>query len=122
MPPPQKTPAKELTRIEQLLDVGNYNEALQVVETLEQRDDLPPTDRFACHLHRSTILKGLGQYEEGLRLAEIVLKESQRRRKRLYVVDALIARAEALIELGRFDAGLDAIEQGDHELATLTRD
>ena len=121
MPPNQKHHTRELTRIEQLLDTYNFKEALQAVETLEHRDDLSPSDRLTCHLLKSRLLNTLGRYEETLRLTETILKESQSWKTRLHKVDALIARAEALGFLGRFEEGLDAIKQGEHELAPLAR-
>ena len=122
MPTNQKTHTREFTRIEQLIDTCNFKEALQAVETLEHRDDLSPPNRLTCHLLKGRLLNTLGRYEETLKLTEAIIKESQRQRKRLHIVDALITRAEALGFLGRSEEGLDAIKQGEHELTTLVRD
>lgn len=118
----QKNHTRELTRIEQLLDAYNFKEALQAAETLEHQDDLSSPNRLTCHLLKSQLLNNLGRYEETLKLTKAIIRESQRERNRLHMVDALIARTEALYSLGKFDEGLDAIEQGEHELTTLVRD
>ena len=104
----QKNHTRELTRIEQLLDACNFKEALQAVETLEHQDDLSPPDRLTCHLLKGRLMNNLGRYEETLRLTEAIIRESQRQRKRLHRVDALIARTEALGFLGRFAEALQA--------------
>lgn len=122
MPPNQKTHTRELTRIEQLLDTYNFKEALQAVESLEHWDDLSPPNRLTCHLLKSQLFNNLGRYEETLKLTETIIRESQRQRKRLHLVDVLIARAEALSFLGRYEEGLDVIKQGEHELVPLARD
>lgn len=57
---PPNTNTQELIRIEQLLDAGNFKEALQAVEILEQRDDLPPTDRLAWAVFDIALITSLG--------------------------------------------------------------
>lgn len=121
MPPTQKTPARELTRIEQLLDVGDYKEALQVVETLEKRADLPPKDRLTCQLLKSMLLNNMGKYQESIRLTEPIINENQEWRTRLHLIDALISRAEVLGFLGRYDEGLNVVGQCEHELTILAQ-
>lgn len=64
----------------------------------------------------------LGHYEESLKLAKAVLKESQKLRKRRHLIDALIAMADALIRLQRYDESLNVIEKGEYELTLLARD
>ena len=103
---------REFTQIEQLITMGNYKEAFQLVETLEQWKYIPPIDYPFFLLLKSCIRMGMGFVEEGLKLAKAVLNESQKSQFHILTVDAFIVIAEAMGWLGRFDKGLKIIKQG----------
>jgi len=75
--PRDATPA--LRRIEQLLDAGQFQDALQDIEAYEQQDSLSDADQLTHQLLKSQFLLRLNDYEAGLQLAEAVLQESQQR-------------------------------------------
>ncbi len=87
---------EELQHAEELLTQMKYNQALPIVERIEKKETLTPDDLLTCQILKSQILTGKGVYEEGRRLAEGALTESQRQRKTLHEVDACIALAAAL--------------------------
>lgn len=47
-----KDPLGSLQQIEQLIPQGQFGEALRILATLENRNDLAPKDHFACQLLR----------------------------------------------------------------------
>lgn len=112
----------DLIRAQRLRDEGKYDEALELLGTLEQRRDLSTTDQLECRLLKCTILTRRGKFEEALLLAEQVLNESQDRGLHLHAVDALSGIADTLYRLGRYDETLEVIAQGEQLLTTLVHD
>ncbi|MFX1250889.1 MAG: tetratricopeptide repeat protein [Promethearchaeota archaeon] len=108
-----------LTQAEQLLYLGQYDSALQIVETLEKRETLTPGERVVCQIFKGNLMNKLGQYKDALKLAERSFQEIQGLRTPLQEVDALIVKIEALFRLGGLDKSLDIITQAEHLLKSL---
>jgi tetratricopeptide (TPR) repeat protein len=69
-----------------------------------------------CHLLKSQIKIKLGNYQESLELAESVLKQAKQLESPTFILEARESQAEALYYLGRFDEGLDMIQEGEQLL------
>ena len=117
-----RTSTEEIAHTEQLMNAGKFNEALQLVETIEERSDLTSNDQIACHLLRSALLSKLGQLEDALEIANGAIEESQKLESHLQMVDALLIVSEILWRLGRPDESLEAVEQGEQMLHTISRE
>jgi tetratricopeptide (TPR) repeat protein len=104
----------------ELLYQTQFDNALQIVESIEEREDLTPKIRLKCQILRSKILAGKGDCKESIKLAETVLTASQRLGWPLQEVDAYIVMAGALEELLKFDDSLKAIDLAEQKLSTLT--
>ncbi|MFQ5980277.1 MAG: tetratricopeptide repeat protein [Candidatus Heimdallarchaeota archaeon] len=115
----QGEPENTLQRAEQLLNEGNYDEALQTVKTFENEGTIEPQDQIDVHLLKSRILTKQGAYEEALQLAKRACKASQDQGPSLQVVDAYIAIANILEYLGEFNESSVAITQGEEVLRAL---
>ncbi|MFX1535423.1 MAG: tetratricopeptide repeat protein [Promethearchaeota archaeon] len=113
---------EELQQAEELLTQMEYNRALQIVESIEKRETLTQDDLLTCQILKSQILTGKGVYEEGRRLAEAALTESQRLKKTLHEVDARIALAAVLEALDKFEASLKQIHHCEQTLFILKED
>ncbi|MFX0060964.1 MAG: tetratricopeptide repeat protein [Candidatus Hermodarchaeota archaeon] len=111
----------ELCKAEQLLYMGQYETALQIVETLEKREELISSDRITCQILKGTLLNKQGQFESALKLAERIFQEIQKTKMPLQVVDVLIIKIESLYHLGRGDESLELISQGEHLLEQLPK-
>ncbi|MFX0123073.1 MAG: tetratricopeptide repeat protein [Candidatus Hodarchaeota archaeon] len=92
-----------------------------------RRDKLSNADLEKLEELKSRILKNYdlikqGKYKEGLSLAEQTFKEGRESEdlgKRPIIIDAIICQGYALLGLGRFDEGLNIIEQGENFLDSL---
>jgi len=113
---------EELQQTEELLTQMKYNQALQILESIEKKETLTQDDLLTCQILKSQIMTGKGVLEEGRRLAEAALTESQRQRKTLHEVDARIALAAALEALGKFEASLKQIHHCEQTLFILKED
>ncbi|MFX0063268.1 MAG: tetratricopeptide repeat protein [Candidatus Hermodarchaeota archaeon] len=108
--------ASDLIRIKQLINQGKFKEALQIVEILEKKEDLPVNERLTGYLLKSTIMNKQGDYRKGLELAKQVYDEIKERESSLQQLDALITMIEALIRLGKREQGLRMIAEGEKRL------
>ncbi|MFX0207709.1 MAG: tetratricopeptide repeat protein [Candidatus Hodarchaeota archaeon] len=113
---------EELHQAEELLTQMKYNQALPIIESIEKKESLTQDDLLMCQILKSQIMTGKGVYEEGRRLAEAALTESQRQRKTLYEVDARIALAAALEELDKIEESLKQIHHCEQTLFVLKED
>lgn len=113
---------EELQQAEELLTQMKYNQALEIVESIEKKEILTQDDLLTCQILKSQILTGKGVFEEGRRLAEAALTESQRQRKTLHEVDARIALAAAIEELGKYEESLKQIQYCEQTLFILKED
>ncbi|MFW9916381.1 MAG: tetratricopeptide repeat protein [Candidatus Thorarchaeota archaeon] len=107
-----------LQHAEELLQQGYYDEALQMIEKLKNSNDLKDEELLRATILKSQILTSKRSFQDGLRIAEKALIQSQQLNKPLSVVDAYIAKAEALVLLGNADESLAMIEQGEISLST----
>ncbi|MFX1535921.1 MAG: tetratricopeptide repeat protein [Promethearchaeota archaeon] len=108
-----------LTRVEQLLSTSELDEALQIVQDIEETPALTPHDRLMCDILKSTILNKLGLYRESLEVAEQAFQDSQVLNEPLRQVDSLIKKVNTLWELGRLDEGLQVIEQAEQAICLV---
>ncbi|MHA2297042.1 MAG: tetratricopeptide repeat protein [Candidatus Hodarchaeales archaeon] len=108
-----------ITDVEQLVEEGKFEEALQIVKGLERMNDLSVVVRLNCFLLESNIMIKLGHFGKAYQIARKSLLESQRLRKHLLEVDSYILMAEARWRMGKNDEGLDFIDKGKNVLSEL---
>ena len=60
-----KLEREELQQAEELLTQMKYNQALQIVESIEKEETLTQDDLLTCQILKSQIVTGKGAYEEG---------------------------------------------------------
>jgi tetratricopeptide (TPR) repeat protein len=101
---------------------GKVDEAQPFIEALEKMDDLPPDDRLTWRLLKSQLLIITGDFAASHQLAGQVWMAQQDQGPSLRAVDASIAMAEALENLGKHEQSLQAIAQGEQVLATLAEE
>ncbi|MFX1253406.1 MAG: tetratricopeptide repeat protein [Promethearchaeota archaeon] len=110
-----------LSHIGQLIHKGQLDEAFQLVGSFEIKKNLSIDEHLKCLLLKSKLMNKWGRYEKGLRLAEQILKETYKSGRHFQEIDAIIIMSEALWRLGKFDKGLEKIEQGEKLLKSLTQ-
>jgi len=113
---------KKLDKVELLKNEGKYKEALQILDNLEKKANLPSQEKFTCQILKSTCLNRLGQDEDALKLAKQTYQESKRLGSLLQSLDASIEVAEALGFLGRLDEVSEIIEKSESLLKRITQE
>lgn len=109
------------------LDQNKFEEALQLVQTLERQEGLTPEEKLTCLILKSQILIKKGEIPQSLEIAEAAFSLSQSVGNPLLKVDTINAKAEALRFMGQFGIShtqtpeyLQMIEQGEQLLDTIT--
>ncbi|MFX0095145.1 MAG: tetratricopeptide repeat protein, partial [Candidatus Hodarchaeota archaeon] len=113
---------ENLIQVEKLRKAGRFKEALQLVSSLEKKEDLPPHDRLAVQISKGTILIEIGTFDEALKLANLLLEENQGKKMHLLTIDMFVLKADALWHLGNLDNSLAVISQGEQALKSLLQE
>ena len=111
----------QLTRADQLIVKGKYEEALNLVETLEKSNKLESREQLLCQVCKSTILNKLGKYSQALELLETTSQKSKSKNLYFILMDAIIERAYSLWRLGRLNQALEILKQNDEILESIER-
>ncbi|MFX0090579.1 MAG: tetratricopeptide repeat protein [Candidatus Hodarchaeota archaeon] len=105
--------AKELIQAEKLLSEGNFTESLQILESLEKRDDLTITEQIKCHLLKGDLMNKLGKLEEALKLSDLALQKSEKNGMYLQAIDARLRKANVLWRFGKLEESLNLVTEGE---------
>ena len=81
---------KGLNQAEELLNSGEYNEALMILKKYEEKAELNDSDRLSCHLLQSSVFKCLGNYQESFTYGEKAYIESKDLESSLSIIDAIV--------------------------------
>ena len=90
---------KELKNANQLIKGGKFDEALQLLKDFEKRGNNSLYDIVSCHLIKCTLFLQQSLYEKVVKLAEQTYKESLGLGKNILSVDALLLKANALLNI-----------------------
>ena len=110
-------PLQELKQMEQLIYEEKFVEALQKVEQLEKNSSLKEKELLRNKILRSLILTRMGNYRNGLELAQQAFKESQFAEYYSLQIEACISIAAAFFELGKLEKSLNVIKKGEKLLS-----
>ncbi|MFX1278451.1 MAG: hypothetical protein ACFFA3_03490 [Promethearchaeota archaeon] len=103
--------SQELTDARNFFNEGNLNEALQIIQKVEERGNLTEVEQNAFQIIKSDCLGCLGNYNESIKLAEIGYEEAKRLNIKFHSFDALLIQARSLQMLGKLDKSLEKIEK-----------
>ena len=112
--------SKEITKAKQLLDEGKFEESLLILNNLEEKAVLTPSDKLLCFLIKSYILISYGNNEESLKYSQKAYQESIVLKNHLATIDALVIMARALTWLGDLEKALNLAIQGEDILKNLS--
>ncbi|MFX0092112.1 MAG: tetratricopeptide repeat protein, partial [Candidatus Hodarchaeota archaeon] len=111
----------DLADIENFIYKGRFNEALQVVETLEKAA-LPINERLTCQLLKSIIFKKQGNFLAALKSIEQIFQEVRGQNRTQHLFNALIEKIELFWHLRRVKDSFTLINQAEQLLATLAQE
>jgi tetratricopeptide (TPR) repeat protein len=103
----------KLQQVGELIHTGKIDDANQILNLLERKEDVPLDYHLKCMFFKSKIKIKRGYFEEGLELAKYTLKKSQELSIPSLEIDSFISMAKALSHLKQFDESLDIIDQGN---------
>jgi tetratricopeptide (TPR) repeat protein len=103
----------ELKRVENLKNVGKYEEALQIVEELEKKGEYARDDYLSLLILKGSILLETRHLQDAYDLAEKVLEEADKLKNYEASIDALNIIAWVHRRFGKLEASLDAIERAE---------
>ncbi len=78
------------------MNQNKFEEALQLVQTLEHQEGLTPEENLTCLILKSQIMTKKGEIPQSLEIAEAAFNLSESVGNPLLKVEAIIAKAEAL--------------------------
>jgi len=109
----------DLILAEKLAEEGKFKEALQLLNSIEEKNNLNDNDQLFYFLLKSLLLINLSQFDEGFKFAEKAYQKSKKLELVLYSVDASILMGKALARLQKLDESFDIILQGERVLKTI---
>ncbi|UCC19574.1 MAG: tetratricopeptide repeat protein [Promethearchaeota archaeon] len=104
---------KNLIHTQNLIENAQYKKALQIINSLIEKNELTLQEKVSWYLLKSKCLNRLGQFEEALEIAEELYKESQGFENPLQTLDILIEMAESLVFLGKLEKSTKIISNAD---------
>ncbi len=106
----------ELSHVEQLLETGKYQAALDCLVKFMAGTKLSVKDRLTGLVLESRIQIKLGDLDKALVLVNEILLADFNRENLFCLIDALIVKAEINWRLGKLDEGLGVIAEGRRQL------
>ena len=105
------TTKKQLQEVEQLIIHGKFKEALSVIKEGLKKKDISKEAELSFLILKSEVELYFGNFDESIRLADLVLKKNEGLDNLLLRVDALTWRAVSLYWNGRISECLETIEK-----------
>ena len=112
---------KQLKKVDQLIVHGKFEESYEVIEEAIKKKDISKEDEFRFLAYKSELELYFGNFNESIRLADLVLEESERLDTILLNVDALTWKAVSLFWNGRISEYLETIEKGLTTISTAKK-
>ncbi|MHA2246404.1 MAG: tetratricopeptide repeat protein [Candidatus Hodarchaeales archaeon] len=118
-------------KIQQLINLNEFNEALVIINNLENTSDIDFKNHLVCRFLKSQVLAKTGKSEEGLELADktLTVVRNQDPSNQLLLVDAIITKIVALRWARRFfstysiknlSGYLQLLEEGERILENIS--
>ena len=114
--------SKELVLVKELINEGKYEEALQHVKDIEQKENITPKEALRNQSFKRKIYFCLGQLEISLKIAEELYQKSQEMKMPLFSLDALLAKEGIFFSQQRFEEFLKILEQHETKFKSIPRD
>lgn len=110
-----------IEHVEQLINRGNYREALQFIEDTKKNRTFTPIESIRCKLLESRALRHIGQNTDSFDLVEEAIEESQTIGQTLLEFEAIIHKIVHLNNLYRYEEGFSLIKYGEKLLEELKK-
>ncbi|MFX0055708.1 MAG: tetratricopeptide repeat protein, partial [Candidatus Hermodarchaeota archaeon] len=108
-------PCDELVQAEELLKNGEYNQALQIVQSLSS-NELMPAESLHCSLLECKLRIRLGDLEKAGHVADESLEVARQQENAFMMLDFLLIKVELAWRSGEFDDGLLMVPEIEKQL------
>ncbi|MHA2289290.1 MAG: tetratricopeptide repeat protein [Promethearchaeota archaeon] len=92
--------SEKLACVKDLINEGKIEEALHLVNDIEQKENLIPEEMLRTQVYKSKIYQNLGQYDISLKIAEELYHKSQKMNMPLFSLDAFSLKEGIFYNLG----------------------
>ncbi len=101
---------KQFNDLIQLINLGQFNESLDLVDKISKTKGLSKEDQLDCLLFRSEIENYLGNYKKSLQMAENAIKQSKVLKNDKLIIKSLYWKSVGFYIFGDIMGSLDLIE------------
>jgi len=112
---------KELTLVKGLINEGKYEEALQHIKDIEQKENLNPEETLRTLSYKGRVYYYLRYLENALKITEDLYQKSQEMKMPLFTLDALGIKAVVFIVLGKVEDFVKTLEHGEKIFESIPR-
>jgi len=109
----------QLIRVKQLKNNGEFVEALQMINELENEEDFSLQEQFDCHHLKGCLLFEQGYMDEALEYVELAYKESQQLKNNLLILDTILTKSNIFRYSGRLENAINCVNKAEQLLNTL---
>jgi tetratricopeptide (TPR) repeat protein len=109
----------QLIRVKQLKNNGEFVEALQMINELENEEDFSLQEQFDYHHLKGSLLFEQGYMDEALEYVDLAYKESQKLKNNLLTLDTILTKSNIFRYSGRLDNAINCVNKAEQLLNTL---
>ncbi|MFW9995345.1 MAG: tetratricopeptide repeat protein, partial [Candidatus Odinarchaeota archaeon] len=111
--------SQELKLVKELIRDGKSDDALKKIENLEIRTDLEPIIRIKSKILKIRALIDKEENEKALELIDKVMEELRGKEEPSLMMDTMVSKAKALMELRKYDEGMNTVLEAEELLKTV---
>ncbi|MHA2226563.1 MAG: tetratricopeptide repeat protein [Candidatus Hodarchaeales archaeon] len=102
-----------LRKVEKIIHEGKFDEAHHKIKKLEQKANFQGNKKLQSQILKSYVLVRSGKFDEGLELIEEIFYNNRQFEPNFLIVEAILSKALAFLELGDLVKCIEAIEKAE---------
>ena len=117
-----KSVSEELAIVKDLINEVKYEEALQYLGEIEQKEKVTPEETLRTQKLKGRIYYFLGKYEISLKIAEELFQKSHEMNMPLFTLDALFQKERTFYTQQRFEEFFKTLEEHEELFKSIPRE
>ncbi|MFW9826217.1 MAG: tetratricopeptide repeat protein [Candidatus Thorarchaeota archaeon] len=114
--------SNELSTVEKLIEKCRFNDALELINELEEKSEINTIVKFRIHILKSFLLVELQNYKEAFKYSEQAYQESKDFKDELRLLDIYINQIEILINFKELRKAFDFITMSESLLKLIVKE
>ncbi|MFX0040277.1 MAG: TIR domain-containing protein [Promethearchaeota archaeon] len=111
----------KLTRVEELFDAGNLDEAIEILENLDQFEELDHRQKAYYQFLKGIMLSYQTKVQDVIKLGRKMFKEGKKLGENAQAIDGLSLITSGLIEINQFDEAFEVIQNAEDLLKSTSQ-